>query len=258
MNTSNTTTRTRAAAGLLIVTVFIVLFSATASAASVDTVTMLSGEERNVTVDIGGTVENMEVVGPITVKSRSTQNGVLTLQVEATDPGADIDNGKIYISTENASEHQVTVRVVPYDKYKSKTDINNNTRESASNWDSFEDQWVNKRVDRKKTSEGVVIVYEQRLPYLGEVNENGVPTGEWVEVGVNETTMEPQWIYETPSGAMTHMAKQAHQNQTFRRNTWLGASFIAITPFIFVFVVLPRYRERKERKAWGPVKGGNQ
>lgn len=223
---------------------------------TVDTVTIIGGESKTVRVDIGNaSVQALQITGPLTVEDRTTKNGTLILLVKAKKPDTRQD-GKIYIALKDAGERTVTFDIVPFHKYKNAMEVSKDTRQDAKKWRQFKDQWINTRVDRKQTGQGVLVVYEQRLPHRGPIGPDGMPKGKWVRVPYNETKKQPMWFYQTPSGAMSFMAKQAHRNAVFRRNTLLLAAGIGITPFIVTFVILPYWRRRRDRAIWRP--GGNK
>lgn len=227
-----------------------------AADATVSDVTILGGESKTVTIDTGGAdVQSTVVNAPVEITDRSVHNSTFTFVVKAEHPDDKVE-GKIFIKLADAGETVVDVTVVPFEKYKNSQQISQETKKDAQKWREFQDQWINKRVDQKQTGEGVLTVYEQRIPHLGPVDENGMPQGEWVQVPYNSSMQEPQWFYDSPSGAMAYMARQANRNDDFRRNTLMLAGGIATTPFIFVFAVLPYWRKRRDKGKWPEIGGG--
>lgn len=227
-----------------------------AADATVSDVTILGGDTKTVTVNTGGSaVDSVVVNAPVEITDRTTHNSsfVFVIKGDRTDSKKE---GKIFIKLKDGGEQVVKVTVVPFEKYKNSQQISQDTKKDAQRWRQFEEQWINKRVDQKQTGDGLLTVYEQRLPYRGPVDENGMPQGEWVQVPYNATTEEPQWFYESPSGAMTHMAKQANRNDDFRRNTLIVGGAIGVTPFVLVFAVLPYYRRKRDRGVWPEIGGG--
>lgn len=215
----------------------------------VDEVTILSGEKKTVSVDVGNaTVEAIQTTGPLTVVGQDVNNGRLTLKIRGDRP-KNPTKGNVHVALSNG-ERRIDVQIVPYEQTNAEQNKVNTWKESHQELNRVESQWIQKEVDRKQTGEGTLIVYRQLDPTKGEIDpETGIPEGKWVQV---ETTAEgdPIWLFNNTQEAYAYMAKNANENYDFRRNMTIGSVSVIALILISVFVVLPKYRQRQEMEKW--------
>jgi len=119
-------------------------------------------------------------------------------------------------------------------------------REDALRIRELEDEWIQTRIDRRQTSDGVLAVYQQLDPTRGPIDpQTGLPEGKWVDVEVNEEG-EPQWLFENASQMFTYMTREARTNRVNNGKVTLFATTVVVVSLVIQYVVYPRYKRRKK------------
>jgi len=188
----------------------------------------------------GESVENVVGDGAVKVDSHSRNGNTLVVEV-STKQVSEETSGSVYLQT-NENEERSDFTVVP---------AGGGGGESGSESSgSFEDQWINRRVNEIQTDRGVITVYEQRDPTRGEIDpETGIPRGEWVEVPVNENA-EPQWLFTNKQELAVYMATKANTRYAERTRVYLSAGGIVVLSLLLQWVALPKLRKRREENWW--------
>lgn len=230
----------------LLIVVGVVLIMASGSAAAAPEIKnpdLISGESYTLEYDLsdGEEVNNVESDGPITIKSSRQQGGMLVVEVSADDV-ASKTSASIFIQT-SKSERRTDLSIVP-----SGGGSGGGSSDGVSG--SFEDQWINRRVNEIQTDRGVMTVYEQRDPTRGPIDpETGLPQGEWVEVPVNENG-EPQWLFTDAQGLAIYMATKANTRYAERTRIYITAGGIVVVSLVAQWLALPLIRRRREENWW--------
>lgn len=210
----------------------------------VNNIHMVSGNQYTITWDISGeSLQNVVLSGPIRKQSQSNNNGTLEIVIVAQETNQRT-GASIFIQTDS-QERRTDVVVFPQPN-SNEQEVGQATQQKAERWDQLDNNWVETRISRKQTDEGTLVVPEQRDPTRGPIDpETGLPEGEWVQVPVDEQG-KPQWLFDSPEGAMIYMAKKANANYD-ERTRWVGMSVgFVLVVLAGVFVVLPYHRKRKE------------
>ena len=194
--------------------------------AGVQEVNLGVGESQTFVYD--SSVQDVSTQGPIQRDSRS--------------------GNQVTVSAQNTDTTQEATLTVQTSNGQVETAIMVQAADSggSGNYGNLEDQWVQQRINRVETADGTLVVYEQRDPTRGPIdNETGLPVGEWRRIDVNENG-EPQWIYNDLQGALEYQAKQANTRYS-ERTTWIAGSVsLVLVSWVTQFLLLPKYRKRKE------------
>jgi len=211
---------------------------------AVDKVVMISGESYELTYDLGDeTLDNVTTNGPMSIDTFSESSGEVFVTVTASEvPGE--REGTVRVRTDSGSR-ETSVTIVPR---SGQGGGGEGDAAAASRWQKLDDQWVNQRVNRVDTGEGTLIVYEQRDPTKGDIDpESGIPEGEWVQVPVDEEG-NPEWIYETPQGALEYMAVSSNTRYAERTRWVAGSLSFVLLALVTQLYLLPKWRSRQEEK----------
>lgn len=200
---------------------------------------LIATEEYTITSEVNGEFLDATTDGPIKIQSSQVSGGTVTIEIRANNVQEQTTATLLFQMS--GDDRTISMTVFP----DSGGEQISGAQELAEKYQQLENQWVQQRIDQKETENGVLTVYEQKDPTKGDIDsETGIPEGSWTQVPVDEDG-EPQWLFDTPRGALAYTSTQA--NTRYGERTWwmVGAGGIVATSLAIQWIVLPLYRRKK-------------
>jgi hypothetical protein len=233
---------------LVVILVLSLIAPAVSAQPDVDKIHMVSGESYTLTYDLqdGEEIQNIVVSDSVSRQSVNRGNGTISITVSAKNVDSR-QRGSIFLQS-SQQERRTDVVVFPKTSNGGNNDQVSDAQKKAQKWENLSNQWVNQRINRKQTSDGTLVVYEQRDPTKGPIDPaTGIPEGKWVQVPLDENG-DPEWIFDSPRGALVYSVQEAKTRRN-QRTMILGSAFgIVAVGGIGMFVVLPRMRRKSYEK----------